>query len=116
MFGGEGLARLRITSSGPLTPLDRERQKFQSIRVCESSIAADEFKFSIAKLIVTVIGKTFNQQIFPSHHLREIERNIFSADAPRLRVTGQMHDFGRVKQRFRRHAAAQNAKTTDFFA
>src|SRR4051812_49935720 len=116
MFGGEDLTRLRSTSCGPFTPAlspwDGEREKFQTVRVRESGTGTDEFEFSIAKLIVTIIGKAFNQQAFASHHLGEIERNIFSADTPRLRVTGQIHDFGRVKQRFRRHAAAQNAKTT----
>ena len=55
-------------------------------------------------------------RIFPRHDFREVEGNFARAHAPGVGVFGQMHHFRRVKQRFRRHAAAQDAESADFLA
>ena len=86
------------------------------MRIQKSGIGADEFEFSAVELLHAVIRKILDERIFPRHDFFEIEADFSGADAPRFGVAGEVHDFGGVKQRLRRHAAAQDAQPADFFA
>ena len=55
-------------------------------------------------------------RIFSRHDFGEIKGNFAGAHAPRFRVFGEMFHFRGVEQRLRRHAAAQDAQSADFFA
>jgi hypothetical protein len=74
------------------------------------------FEFAAGELSAAVIGKIFDERIFPRHDFFEVKADFFGADAPRFGMAREMHHFGGVKQCLRRHAAAQDAKSADFLA
>src|SRR5438067_401743 len=65
---------------------------------------------------MATICKLFNESIFAGHDLMEVEGHIVGVDSPWFRVTGEVHDFSSVKQRFGWHTAAEDAETADFLA
>src|SRR5438445_13033719 len=84
--------------------------------VCKLRGRADKIEFPIQKLLLSIIGKLLNQSVFARHDLVEIEGDIFGANSPRLGMTGEVHDFSRVKQRLGGHATAENTEAADFLA
>ena len=92
------------------------RAQFERVRVGKAGEGAQELELAVDELLPAVIGKVLDQGVLARHDLGEVEADILRADAPRLRVAGQVHDFGRVEQGLGRHAAAQDAKAADFLA
>ena len=95
-----------------------------SRRCCSSSVCgsakagggAEEFEFAAGELLPAVIGEVSDQGVLAGHDLCEVEADVVGADAPRLGVAGEVHDFGGVEQGLGGHAAAQDAESADFFA
>src|SRR5262249_36206486 len=85
-----------------IAPFSRsDRKKFQSMRVNKPRIGPNKFELSITKLLVSIVGKAFDQQILARHNLFEIEGNVLSANAPRFGMAGQMQTPPREKKGFR---------------
>ncbi len=104
-----------------LSPPNGERagvrgRQFHRVRIHKLRIGADEFEFSGVELLNAVVRKILDKRIFSRHHLFKIKADFSDADAPRFGMTGKMHHFGGVKQRFGRHATAQDAQPADFLA
>lgn len=104
----------RVLPLAPTLSLGR-REQLGGMRIGKSGNSSDEFEFAVAKLLMAIIGKALDEQIFSGHYLREVEGNVFSADAPGLGMARMVHNFRRVEQRLRGHAATQDAKAADFF-
>ena len=90
--------------------------QFNGVCIEKFRVGSDEFEFAAVELMDAIVGEIFYLRVFARHDFGEIEGNFSGAHAPRFRVFGEMFDFRCVKQSLRRHAAAQNTKSADFFA
>jgi len=82
----------------------------------ESGFRADEFEPAIGKLLVPEIGEFLDKPVFSGHYSWEINPHRLHPNTPGIRVPGQVRDLGRVKERLRRHATAQDAESADLLA
>jgi len=85
------------------------------VRIDKTRHGAKELKFSRGQLPGAKIGKFLHHRVLARHDFREVKIHL-GANSPGFGVACQVHDFRRVKQRFRGHATAQDAKSTQFVA
>ena len=88
----------------------------ESVRVEKVCARAEEFEFAARQLLPAEIGELGDERVLARHDFGEVEASVFDAHAPCAGVIREVHDFGGVEQRLRRHAAAQDAQAADFFA
>ena len=86
------------------------------MRVGEPGRCPNKFEFAARELLDALVGEVFDHGVLSRHDVREMEPDVFRADAPGLRVSRQVNDIGRVEQRLGGHAAAQDAKAADLLA
>lgn len=112
--GGEVNMMVRTfhSASGDFRRVDG--RQFQRVWIREARVSAEELELRIRQLLAAIAGEILDHPILASHHFREIKSGFRDAQTPGARVSGEMKHLGRVEQRLRWHAAAQDAETAHF--
>ena len=85
----------------------------ECVCIRETRHGANEFKLPRRELLRAIISKFLNHRVLARHDFGEIKIDI-GTNSPRVRMTREMHHFGRVQERFRGHAAAENTQPAKF--
>ena len=88
--------------------------QLERVRVAEHGQVADQLEAAVLQLAAPIAGELLDHRRFAPHHRRIIEADFARFEAPELRAPGLEPHIGRVQQRFRRHATAQDAEPAQF--
>ena len=88
--------------------------QLERVRVAEHGQGADQLEAAVLQLAAPIAGELLDHRCFAPHHRRIIEADFARFEAPELRAPGLEPHIGRVQQRFRRHATAQDAEPAQF--
>lgn len=84
------------------------------VRVNEAGFGADKLEPPALQLLSPVAREVGDHRVFARHDFREVEADLRHMNSPGRRVLGEMFYLRRVEQRFRGHAAPQDAQAAYF--